>query len=454
MPHWSKVISDVAQEESYKKDTATAPYSGTIQTVDSDGEKLVIDSYAGTVQMDMPTVFNSGSSWIRAVPGAGTTALLQRGADTMQPELVRFASTTGPALVNNYNSAVLAIKKNSTSTSFPGATNYRNLKGNEIQIASAGFAESYYSIRGTLAERAGILTREAVQDDLEILDRAPLHRRVLTNLYKYGSIGDEERFGVVKRPSPTSPFYKDLYVRLPNPAGPGIVPRAFAKEYLRVLKYDSLPNVLVDHREGHVFDDSVTPLVPLQARSTKTGQALRARSRYFTSLTGTKLEMAIDELGNLTLDLPPEAIFGTQVTIPLGNFKLTTGLDFQVTSVKNMTFACAVKWAANSVGGFEFDTAADFLVAATGNATIQGVASASLSSPNSVTLASGPATMTLAPAGIDVSGPGIVFPDGTVGVVKNSSDFTTWITNVNAALTTLGQPVAAPLDYFNPKVLA
>jgi hypothetical protein len=219
-------------------------------------------------------------------------------------------------------------------------------------------------------------------------------------------VGDEERFGVVRRPKKLNPanalllgstkssnFYKYPY---PDFSLPGGVPaafslmaeavataseaasaltgtfkiRPFAKEYLRVIKNPLSPlppSVLLDIREGQVFDDDGKQVTG------DSGAYLRAKHEYYTTLMdSTKCE--IDELGNVAWNLSLGATNGWSTNIPLGAWKLDTGLGIEMTTLTSIStsstldtsISALTELSLNSTLNMSFSTGLNFSHSTTG----------------------------------------------------------------------------------------
>jgi hypothetical protein len=219
---------------------------------------------------------------------------------------------------------------------------YRDLAPGEIEISSRGWAQAYFSDRGLLALRGGVITAHLSQDRLESMQNAPTHVR---QLHKHApdTLGDEERYGVVKRPNPENAS-REIYVKTELEGGD----ERFAREYRRDLKPGGgAPNILVEHVEGDVVDQEgeVENLA-------MTGKPLRARSRYYTPQENT-LTISIDEEGNFQIQLPDDAEEGGRMSIPEGGLRITVKKDIELNTEQNIAGAAERKVTFDGERGIE-----------------------------------------------------------------------------------------------------
>lgn len=318
-------------------------------TGESQSGKFVYAGGERTIPIPMP--FQSSSSWIRAIPEGSTPVLAGYRSDL-----------TGETVCLNY---MLESPKDILAAYETQLNLYRPLLPGEIEINSRGGAQAHYAARPVLEQRAGSIRLWLNQDRVEAGIKAPTHVRYLHD-QKSNSVGDEERFGVVKRPynflfdpllltprnalsallalsSTSYNFYDYPIPGATTPLGvadifsprgiaaaaaaatPALIAvgkfkqRPFAKEYLRVISNPlfplSLNSKLIDIREGQVFDD-----MGMQTISS-TGAFLRASYKYFTpALDATTIE--IDEVGNMSHQFSIGAYQGWNITIPTGPYKL------------------------------------------------------------------------------------------------------------------------------------
>jgi len=355
-----------AQEE-----YAYQPFIGKILAVDAENEQIRVDmGPLGINPMSMPQLFVSDDSWIRAIPKLGGV-LLQQAADLAEPAAIRYYATNPSTRAREYAAAARELRQDPTKKDVTGISNFRAIRAGEIHIASAGVAEAYFSDRGTLELRGGPVTRALLGPDLETLDRAPLHRRQGL-LHRQGQIKDEERLGNVKRADPDAPAFREKPILIDNTGGftppptGGVLgavggllsgPKSAAKEWLLNLACDGgeQPELLYDHRIGHVYDDEGEEVL-----DEETGKKLRAWIRYGAGIAGNVLEVLIDEIGNFAVLLPEEATSGGRLVIPTGGLEVEiTAGDFTQRVGRNLDQAVGGRWTGRAELGVDLSTPKD-----------------------------------------------------------------------------------------------
>lgn len=191
---------------------------------------------------------------------------------------------------------------------------YRPILPGEHEVSSSGFAQTFWSSRGRHEARGGIINQWLDNDTLESGTHSPIHRRKLHSNAS-NTVKDEERFGVVTRPTSA---IKSKYIKIDD---------KFAKEYLRVFN-DGDNNTLIDHREGHVIDDSGTPI------KGSFGNPLRFRKKVFSS-NNNPFTLEIDSDGNFSVELPNDASDGGTIDIPSGALKINIDKELEITASGN-----------------------------------------------------------------------------------------------------------------------
>lgn len=288
MDNWLQEERRTQERLDQKLQGLQAIYSGFIVTVDPEHESLSVQSHGGTKEYPVKHPYLANDSWIRTMPSEGASAILQYRSDTRQPEIVNYANPSQQILIGAYEA-----KQNV----------FRPLQPGEIDVNSKGLASTFFSRRSIKDERAGILRNWADQDEVEFGFKAPIHRRIL-HQHNNAKLGDEERFGVVKRPKTGSSNFSTY----PKYSG------KYAKErFERVLSNNGTPSTLYEKWEGQVFDD-----VGVQTKQSKTNGLLRLKHNYFAN-AGSPWTWEIDENGNSAITLPPSATHGHNLTIPQGN---------------------------------------------------------------------------------------------------------------------------------------
>lgn len=167
--------------------------------------------YAGGKRdIALPMPYDSGSSWIRAIPESGSLVLAGYRADIQDPICINYFNPSPKKRLDDYAQ---------------GLSLYRPLQPGEIEINSVGGGQTFYAVRPVVEHKAGLVRSWLNQDTLEAGAKAPLHTRLLwehrsaplvpvpdlTGAFMgttstgvpptFNILGDEERFGAVKRPA-------------------------------------------------------------------------------------------------------------------------------------------------------------------------------------------------------------------------------------------------------------
>lgn len=299
-------------------------FSGFV-TIDHDGdnEKVGLSYHAG--QATIPTLhpYIGADSWIRTGAEAGQPMLAAQRPDSEVPDLLAYVGQDNGVRVDAYNA---------------GVGLYRPLAPGEIEMHSKGLAQTHYSRRPVLEQRGGVVRDWLDQDRLEAGARSPTHVRHLHGK-RSGVMGDEERFGVVTRPtSPTEtkyirssriidPVFGAIYAASAATAGVVAQPGPWAKEHTRIIKTGAItPEKLIDVREGDVIDDYGDVM-----NLSKTGKPLRFKGEWFTEgLLGGALYVGVDRDGNFSVRAPDDATSGGDVAIPAGDLLIEVGANHTV----------------------------------------------------------------------------------------------------------------------------
>jgi len=263
---------------------------------------------AGPVQIRQP--YFGVNSWIRVLPDAGTQVLIQRRGDSYTKTVAAYVSDdTASLLKSGRNGDIL----------------YRELRPGEIEIMSSGRSYLLMGDAGDIELRGGSNRLDLLQSELEIRAIAPTHKRC-THLYKTGSIGYEERFGVVKRPDPAKPTVFQKFSRLDS--------TEFAIEYSRWLN-DKDGKLLTSTQEGHVFDEQGK-----EKKHSSTNKPLRYE-RLFSHKSSGDVSLQIDDEANIFLNNTTQA---KETKVTLGNLNA-------------LTLSCdSTKWTVNKTGMLSFTT--------------------------------------------------------------------------------------------------
>jgi len=305
--------------------------SSIITSTDGTTEKVNYVSASGGSVMPVTHPYIGPNSWIRVMPESMSTIVVGSKGEDGEPYIQAYLRN--PSLDSSKDiPAIQATEKDKFYQ--------RRLQEGEVDIMSNGIAGSFYSKNGNLELRGGSVSLTLSAYDLEAQSRAPTHvRAVMGN--KRQQVGDEERFGVVRRPNAlsksvvTDPTISDIVKVAPagGAAGAAVASATgnvdYAKEHLMVLK-DKTGFPLVDRREGNVIGDDGTIL-----NSDVTGNPLRSRVKYGTTLkTATITE--VDENGNVTLTLPITATKGFIGNFPTTSIDITVGKDVLISALRNV----------------------------------------------------------------------------------------------------------------------
>lgn len=286
---------------------AVMPYGALITSVNPSAEEVIYLGPRGGSRTPISHPYLGPNSWVRIIPERGTKAILGTRAENGEPYLSSY--------VSQFSSDRL-LQATDDNRFY-----YRRLQEGEIELCSPGIAEVFLGRSGNLELRGGSVSIELSNSNLEIASRSPTHSRsILGNKRKH--VGDEERFGVVSRPNESDSTRRN-YIRLADD-------ETFAKEYLRIIK--SGTSTLIDHREGHVYDDSGD-----RVKSGKTGNFLRSS----TNVLGQPdefLKLEVDDSANVFISVPESADQGLYIEVLGSNFDVRTKNDFVVDSERNIKF--------------------------------------------------------------------------------------------------------------------
>jgi len=319
--NWQQEILIAEAREKEQRRALENPFGMLVTAVSPLTEQATFSYYGNrgrTVEINHP--FVSSSSWIRAIPDAGSQYVGVFRADEANPQPITTVQRGNFVRIKAY---------------LDGQEFYRTLYPGEIESSSSGQAQVFLSRRPKAEVRGGVTSRWSDQDTLTVGDRAPVHTKQLLT-YKAGQLGDEMRVGVVTRPKrllgalaiagQTHSTWEQSYPKVRD---------NFAAEYFIDLKNPagSGPSTLFSVHRGHVLD--IDGNTVLQGR---TQIPLRARERYF-SVDDSETIQEIDEKGNLFLQLATSAAEGLDYDVPSGNFSRTIGLDESAIISGNMEYA-------------------------------------------------------------------------------------------------------------------
>lgn len=287
---WHDTIRKSELLERSNRQGSDKPYGSYIETVSGDTEKAIIKNWATRGrELDLPHPFISTASWIRALPDRGAQYLTTSRADDPNPQLFSTVTKSSSERVDSYNKR-LGV--------------YRGLSEGEIEISSSGLSQSYYGSRAYSSSRAGSILRVMDQDNLSIVDRAPIHRKKLLN-YESSKINDEYRLGIVSRPKNK---WFNFY--------PKVNDKFMSEEYLHISNpAKSNPSSLVLSQKGNVVD-----LKGNVIKHKRTSLPLRLYQNYY-AIDDTYTSKEIDQAGNYSLYLAQAAAEGMYIEIPNGNWR-------------------------------------------------------------------------------------------------------------------------------------
>lgn len=280
-----------------------------IVSINPESGQAVVDSYEfgsnRTVRVAHP--YTSLNSHLRIMPEVGTHVILGRRQGTkfdlaclgyFNPD--EFADVK----LNTIDKVTQTGNANASRVINADSYPFRVLQEGEFEVQSKGLASIFGSNRGHLLFRGGIVQMHLANDMNEIASRAPTHRQQ-TLEHEFGKIGDEIRFGVLKRPEDDGK--EDFPMKSDH----------FTKEHLEKLVWKGgSPNTLYDRRRGHVFDDNGKEI-----KHTYTGHNLRLREVYYTK-SENQTRLQIDENGNASVRLADDCPWGHMLDNPSPNADL------------------------------------------------------------------------------------------------------------------------------------
>lgn len=338
----------------------TKPYSGAIFAKvlggDAFSERVSISSVVGDKTINFSYPFASANGWIRGMPEPTTTMVAVIGGDTGDLQPIGYYDPLKSAAASQYSDVAATIRQNGfNGGSVPTAIQpYRVLNPGEIDSGSE-FAQTFMGLRDVHQSRGG--TSHQVLTSIYASIETPLHT-IKGHAHQTGfALKDETRYGTVRRavPGVSNPTQPSLVrTTFPNVRDP-TAGFAFAKEHTVVLDWfgNLIQSKLIDHRQGHVTEDSGSP-----GTSTQFGRPLRARFQWYTLVSNTNVE--IDDAGNFALTTALEATDGGVVNIPFGNFTLNTLQKITVQSTINdieMSTGPLSRFAVSAgIGGFRIGT--------------------------------------------------------------------------------------------------
>ncbi len=285
-----------------REEAESKPILGVIESVQTETERVMSPDMAGGAPTRVTHPYVSLRSWRRVMPEEQTAAVMVQRGDTSESEISYYFSGAPEKRIGKYRE---------------GVGYYRPLDRGEWEDTSFGLAQVYGSRHGALDQRGGIVRQWLDNTNLDHGSKAPTFHRQLHD-HNHNTIRGEERFGVVWRKGAN--FTERVY---PKVGG------AFAREYVRSLSFSGQPGVLVDIREGHVFEsNSLRAVGPA-------GKFLRRRALYGTTSGTNNVDMT-DEDGNNWSISSDTATAGRVFDVPAGPFRVTAGDDVKFTSRRDI----------------------------------------------------------------------------------------------------------------------
>lgn len=406
-----------------EREYSRRPYGVVLTTINPRRDQMTFEGPRSGRTIPIAHPYLGPTSWIRVMPERSTRMIINSRADSGEPFVVAYLAE---------DSAENALDSTYERNQFY----YRRLREGEISIASPGIAEQHFARGGTMSFRAGPLTQVMNVERLEITSKAPT---VITRAldHTFNEVSSEIRFGVAKRIN-SSDSTQDSFIKI---TPEGATEQVFAKEYLRNVQSKASPFTLVDHREGHVIDDSGS-----EETSMVTGKKLRSRTKWGTASARDVLA-EIDVDGNVNVKLPTGASYGFNLEVEETDAKVIVGRDEMHNVGRNLMFDVtqSVSIEARDIS-MEAQTTTD--ITSTGPITIEGQSTIMITATGALTATA--ASLALAASsggGIGVSGGGGVSLGTTDGapipggqLVKGGVVDTAW-QGISTALSVI--PVAS-----------
>lgn len=420
-----------------------APYFGFVQAYSADTESVLVDSHGGRRTMFSPQPHLGQTAWMRAAPEGGMGSLMVMRSDAQEPEVMRWWDVDVEQRLRLYRQSVENLAAGSGQLTTDEA--FRPIESGEIDMQSRGGAAIYMGSRPHMDMRAGIIRLVMDQDETEFMSKAPLHiRRGHKNVEN--EIGDEERFGVVRRAVAGS-FVDRVF--LDSQGRSGNKANGFAKEHLIKLANGSrgLPATLFDHREGNVMDNEGLPL-----EMDETGINLRTRKEYFTS-SDTSVVYQIDESGNFKIEHPQEAAYGGLFILPTGSMRARIGGNF-TRDVGRNEVATIIGDKIQSIGNNKTDIVASDYNLTIGNNETKAISKSSTETiaANKTITITGKADESVALSKTIKVGGALIIQAGTGNIMAFSSELSSFQTETLTISATNGIVIEAPQITFNTPI--
>lgn len=297
-----------------EREYSKRPYGVVLTSINPRKDQMTFQGPRSGRTIPIAHPYLGPNSWIRVMPERTTRMVINSRADSGEPFVVAY-------LAEESSQGQL------DSTYEQNQFYYRRLREGEVSIASPGIAEQHFAQGGTMSLRAGPLTQVMSVERLDIVTKAPT---VITRAldHTFNEVSSEIRFGVTKRIN-SQDSTQDRFIKI-TPEGEST--QVFAKEYLRNVQSKASPFTLVDHREGHVIDDSGE-----EETSDVTGKKLRSRTKFGTVNARDALA-EVDVDGNISVKLPTGASYGFSLEVEETDAKVIVGRDELHNVGRNLMF--------------------------------------------------------------------------------------------------------------------
>ena len=395
--------------------------TSVITAVALDTETASVARY-GDVPIPQPLVF--GTSWIRSAPSAGQGIKLMRNPKKQKYEAVGYEQPSDTQTkLNNYSEKT---------------GKYRPLRQGEHEILSGGGAVSFWGSQPFLEHRVGPIRHSLDAIKMEAAYKAPTHVMRL-HASRTDAIGDEIRFGVVKRPTSANTEVYALKTPFSNPL---LETYQYGKEFLLNIKDDVSGSPLIDVRCGDVFDDQLLPGYPFSLQKFGDNNLpLRYWARFYDSLEPGTLsvpdqmtDVQVDSLGNIAVNLSKLSVLGFTMNVPLGKIAMSCGLDMALDAKLGVTITALKDVVVKGTAGVTVSTPAKVSVEGTSGVDIKSSANITVNGATGVTVKSAAKVEVTGTAEVDVtsstsikvSAP-MVELQGSVNSLSKHIDYTTGV---------------------------
>jgi hypothetical protein len=395
--------------------------TSVITAVALDTESMTVAKY-GDMPVPQPNVF--GNSWMRSAPAPGQGVKLLWSKKKQKYEAV------------GYEQPADSLKKLSDYQEKKSL--YRPLRSGEHEVVSSGGAVTFWGSQAVMEHRVGPIKVKLDAIKVEAETKAPTHV-IRLHSARTDSIGDEIRFGIVKRPTSANTENYALKAPLSNPL---LGTYHFGKEFLLNIKDDMSKSPLIDVRCGDVFEDQLTPGYPFALPKLGDNNIpLRHWARYYNSIEPGTLpvpeqytETQIDSLGNMSINLSKLSIIGYALNAPLGKIAMSCGLSMSmdaklgitINALKDVTIKGMAGVSVSSPMSVSVEGTSGVTVKSATNVSVEGTAGVSIKSAASVSIDADVSVDVKSTASISVQAPMIEL-QGSVNSLAKHIDYTTGV---------------------------